>query len=460
MEQTFVTLDYWFLVATLVTGLLIRPSVNVLELRYVFVAAMTLGFCGHGLLELTGAEPIENHLMVIGRAPELYRYVAVCVLGFWAGYHVIRWRYVAGRVKPGESRSVFFTAPSLKVLLVLAVIPILIEAVVYGWDIFLGTDNQQRGELAQTGQRGAAAYLRVISRVLDIPLGVVAGLAWQERKRAAYWVVPALLSLPLMAQFSRGMFLPFVAFLFGAVLMTRGRGRIKYIALAGALVFASFTLGIKMREYARTTGLGHYADILVTETEEAIEPTVKADGIGTPLRSLVHGTTALPRATLAFEIGPRAEGHKKLGYLLLQLPIPSFLLPPGTVPATSLTDDLGLFRDGRRGTGFPYPLIAEMKVFLGWLGPLVFLLLGLGAAMVDNLINDPVRLRLNRYLAAIFYGLMLNFIVHSFHSGLRASARPIMYVAGLWFLMWLVKKPERVVPATAPPAQPPIVRST
>jgi len=445
VEQHFVTLDLYFLLCALAAGLAIRPSANFLELRYVYVAATLLGFCGEAMIEIAGGEAMENHLMVAKRAAEVYRYVAACSLAFWIGYHVTRWRHTPGLQQAG-SRARPLRAPSMRVLLILAVIPIVLEAIVYGWDIFLGTDDQARGALAQSGDKPAVAYLRVISRVVSFPLAVVAGLAWKERKRVTYWAVPFLLSLPLIAQFSRGMFLPFVAFLFGAVLVTTGKGRLKYIVMAVVLIMASFVVGVTMREYARTTGLGHFAELI---QEEAVEPTPVARGFDTPLRSLVHGTTALPRATLAFEIGPRYEGHKKLGYLLLQLPIPSFLLP-ASVPATSLTVDLGLLkRGGGRGAGFPYPLIAEMKVFLGWLGCLVFVMIGWGAAKVDNLINDPVLLRANRYLAAIFYGLMLNFIIRSFHSGLRSSARPIMYVLAMWFVWWLVRKPEVKQPAPA-----------
>lgn len=440
----FATIEFYFLVCALLAGLALRPSANFLELRYVYVAATVLGLCGEGVLELTGGQPMVNHLMVAKRAADVYRYAAVCSLGFWVGYHFTRWRYIPGRVGPDEAPA--FKAPSLKLLLVLAVIPIILEGVVYGWDIFLGTDDQARGALAQSGEKPAVSYLRVISRVLSFPTAVVAGLAWKEKRRITYWVVPALLSLPLIAQFSRGMFLPFVAFLFGAVLVTTGTRRLKYIAAAAALVAASFTVGVTMREYARTTGLGHFAELL---QEEAVEPTPVGDGFDSPLRSLVHGTTALPRATLAFEIGPRYEGHKRLGYLLLQLPIPSFFLPKNIVPATSLTDDLGMWKaSGSHGAGFPYPLLAEMKVFLGWLGILIYVLLGWGAAKVDNLINDQARLRLNRYVAAIFYGLMLNFMIRSFHSGLRSSARPIMYVAALWGILWLVRRPRSAGQAT------------
>ena len=438
MDSYFVNLDLFLLVCVLAAGLVIRPSTNVLELRYVFVAAMTLGFCGEAMIELAGFEQLGNRLIVPSQAPAVYRYLAACAFAFWVGYHATRWRYVPS--PPGAGGVPRIGTPSVRVLVILATIPVVLEAIDYGVDIYFGTDDLERGVLVQSGGTGDVHYARILSRIVIVPLSVVAGAAWQQRKRASYWAVPLLLCLPLVAQFSRGMFIPLVAFLFGASLVTTGARRLKYIPPAVALVGLSFVTGIAMRHYAPTTGLGRFAEVLTEES--AVEPAPAGRGFDTPLRSLVHATTALPRATLAFEIGPRAEGHMKVGYVLLQLPIPSFLLPQASVPETSLTMDLGIKRAGNRGAGFPYPLVAEMKVFLGWFGCLIYLLLGWAVAKIDSVLNDPVRLRLDPYLFALLYGLLLNFIIRSFHSGLRPSLRPIMYFGALWLVLWLVRKPR------------------
>jgi hypothetical protein len=446
----FVSLDFFLMVCVLFAGLVIKPSANFLELRYIFVAGTLLGFGGEAIVELVHGGQLENRLLVPKQAPVVYRYVAACSLMFWIGYHITRWRHVPGLARIGSAPPI--RAPSLRALVILAAIPIVMEVVVFGADIFLGTSDEARGAFgkalgnAGNADKPAVTYLRILGRAFAFPVAVVAGLAWKQRNRAAYWAVPSLLSLPLMAQFSRGMFLPFVAFLFGAVLLSTGRMRLNYILLAVALVVSSFVIGVAMREYARTAGLGHFADLM---KEEAVEPTPVGRGFDSPLRSLVHGTSALPRTTLAFEIGPRAEGRKVVGYMLRQLPIPSFLLP-ASVPPTNLTDDLGLKGAAR----YPYPLVAEMKVFFGSLGCLLFLLLGWAIAKVDNLLNDPATLQVNPYLAAILYGLFLRFIIRSFHSGLRSSFRPIMYFGILWILWWLVRRPVRAAVRRVSPAPP------
>ena len=71
---------------------------------------------------------------------------------------------------------------------------------------------------------------------------------------------------------------------------------------------------------------------------------------------------------------------------------------------------------------FPYSLVTEMYVFFGWPGCMLFMFLGFAVGKTDRLISDKDMLGQRPYLVAIIYGLVMYFLIRSFHSGLRSSS--------------------------------------
>jgi len=435
--QQLVSTDFYILLGALAVGLLFRPSGNLLDIRYAFVVTVLLGLCGPSVLLLLTGDRVENAFIVPKLIPLVHRYATVCVLLFWVGYYAGRWRWWGKeRETPPDLRLLPDDGQRLLVaLLVLATIPLVLEIVNYGTDYVFGEASVRRGFYAQNKtDKPLLEYTRVLGKALSFPVAVVAGVAWQQRRQKIYWLVPVLLSIPLVAYFSRGMFLSFVVFLLGACFRLPARKRLLYLAIASVFAMTSFLTGIAMRKYTANTGLAQYSNLF---DQQGMEVAPVKKNFDKPFSALIDATDALSVATKVFDVGPRIEGRMWKGYLLVQLPIPSFLLPKG-VPTTNLTDDLHY-----HGARFPYPLMGEMFVFFGWFGSLIYVFVGWFAGRTDRIINDRDALSRRPYFSAILYGLVLFMIVREFHSGLRSSLRPTMYFFGA-YLIWTMVRPRAV----------------
>jgi hypothetical protein len=440
-----VSTSFTVLVCVCFAGLLFRPTSNLLELRYAFVAMLLLGYGGQSFLLIMNGERIESVFLVPQLVPVVQGYVAGCVIAFWIGYHASRWsrwRY------EGIATSFQVTPPRvspLAILLILAAIPAVLEIVNYGSDYVFGQSEFERGHYSRIrDEKPFLEYLRVVGRAPRFPVAMAAGIAWQLQRRAIYWLVPVFIAIPLVAYFSRGMFLPFFVFLLGASFYVSNKKKLLYLAIAVAFAGASFVTGMAMRRYADKTGLGNYSDLI---QDQSTGTTPMGSTIDKPLYAVVDSTNVLSTATKAFQLGPRLEGHKVGGYVISQLPIPSWVLP-ADVPPVNLNDDMGLRSDSAR---FPYSLVTEMYVFFGWPGCLLFLLIGVAVGRTDRLISDTSMLNRRPYLVAIIYGLVLYFLIRSFHSGLRSSLRPALYVIGAYLVWWTVFRARPVAAKTTSP---------
>lgn len=439
----YISVDFYLLVFACFAGLMFRPSTNFLELRYAFAATFLLGLCGDSLLLMTSGRPLDNVFTVPRLIPVVHRYATVAVTLFWGGYHLARWwtrRARSGSAPPPPSQSSQSTM--VMALLLLASVPLFLDILNYGVNFVFGTSEVTRGYYARQENKQATEYLRVLGKAIAFPTAVVAGVAWQQHRRSIYWLAPALLSIPLVAYFSRGMFLPFALFFLGGSFFLPRRKQYKYLLATTLFTVASFLTGMAMRHYAAKTGLAQYSELLESSD---LERTPVGSGVSQPFRSLVDATSSLGVATKVFEVGPRAEGNKLVGYVLLQMPIPSFMLPR-SVPKTNLFDDLHL-----HGAHFPYPLLGEMRVFFGWAGTFIYFLFGLAIGRVDQAINDRDLLRARPYLVAIFYALALFLIIRQFHSGLRSSLRPTMYFTAAWLAWRQLQRPAHTVEAPRNP---------
>lgn len=438
--------SFTFLVCACVAGLLFRPSWNLLELRYAFVAMLLIGYAGQSFLVLINGQRLEDVFLVPKLVPVVQGYVAGCVVAFWIGYHSSRWT----QWKYNDLTTSFqVTAPRLSpflVLVILAAIPAVLEVVNYGTDYVFGQSEVERGHYSRIrDEKPLLEYLRVIGRAPRFPVAMAAGIAWQRLGKAIYWVVPVLISIPLVAYFSRGMFLPFFVFLLGASFYVSNKKKLLYLSIAVAFAGASFVTGMAMRKYAERTGLGNYSELL--SGDKNLESTSVGVSMDKPLLALVDATNVLSTATKAFELGPRLEGHMVGGYVLSQLPLPSWTLPDN-VPKVNLNDDLGLKSDSAR---FPYSLVTEMYVFFGWPGCILFLFVGFAVGKTDRLISDKAMLSQRPYLVAIIYGLVLYFLIRSFHSGLRSSFRPAMYLMFAYWVWIFLMRPRPAAPARPSP---------
>ena len=435
----FLSISFTFLVCACLAGLVYRPTSNLLELRYAFVAMLLLGYGGQSFLLLISGERLDDVFLVRRLVPVVQGYVAGCVVAFWIGYHSSRWtqwRY------QDLTTSFQVTPPKvspLAILLVLAAIPAALEIVNYGTDYVFGQSEFERGHYSRLREdKPFLEYLRVVGRAPRFPVAMAAGIAWQRGGRTIYWLVPVLISIPLIAYFSRGMFLPFFVFLLGASFYVSNKKKLLYLAIATAFAGASMVTGMAMRKYAERTGLGNYSELF--SGDENLDATPMGSSMDKPLVAVVDATNVLSTATKAFELGPIKEGHKVGGYIVSQLPIPSWVLP-ADVPPVNLNDDMGLKAESAR---FPYSLVTEMFVFFGWPGCLLFVFVGFAVGKTDRLISDPSMLNRRPYLVAIIYGLMLYFLIRSFHSGLRSSLRPALYVLGAYLFWWTLLRPRPV----------------
>jgi hypothetical protein len=443
--EPLLSTSFTFLVCACFAGLVFRPSWNLLELRYAFVAMLLLGYGGQSFLLLINGERLQDVFLVPRLVPVVQGYVAGCVVAFWIGYHTSRWT----QWKYKELTTSFqVTAPKFSpflALMVLAAIPAVLEVVNYGTDYVFGQSEFERGHYSRIrDEKPLLEYFRVIGRAPRFPVAMAAGIAWQRLGKARYWVVPVLISIPLVAYFSRGMFLPFFVFLLGASFYVSNKKKLVYMTIAVAFAGASFVTGMAMRKYAERTGLGNYSELLSGDTN--LESTSVGVSMDKPLMALVDSTNVLSTATKAFELGPILEGDKVGGYVLAQLPIPSWTLPE-SVPPVNLNDDLGLHSDSAR---FPYSLVTEMYVFFGWPGCILFMFVGFAVGKTDRLISDKTMLGQRPYLVAIIYGLVMYFLIRSFHSGLRSSLRPALYLMAAYWVWVFLMRPR--APATEKPS--------
>jgi len=428
----YVSASYFLLVAAILCGVLVQRRGAPFQLRYVFVAAVFMGLCGPGLLALSGVKPPRSYFLVPFLVDEVYQFCALCMVFFWVGYYGARYKVR----QLSTSHQVDSVEPlPLSWILTLAALPFVFAVIRYGADAIFGVSSFARGE-NQVGfarQVHWTTYLYILSQALIFPVSVVSGVAWEQTRRRAYLLAPLLLSIDFIAQFSRGMALPFAVAFLGAGLFASRRRALWMLLAAILLIQTGLVLGLQMRGASKSVGLGQYSAAFEEETDSHYVDFSKRSWGESRVVELVRSTNALAVMTKVFEVGPKTEGHMTVGYILSQLPIPSFLLPANT-PKTNLSFDLGF-----RKSGFPYPLMAELKVFFGSLGAVFLLVLGAACGLVDIQLGEQYRIR--PYLLAIFYSLILFFIIRSFHSGLRSSLRPTLYFIGAWLMYTKVFRP-------------------
>ncbi|MCB9667003.1 MAG: hypothetical protein H6715_02650 [Myxococcales bacterium] len=284
-----------------------------------------------------------------------------------------------------------------------------------GFDNLLESFSRSYGQFQETIPW--TSFVTRLASALAYPLVATAGVAWVSSRRSLYLLVPALVSVVPVARFSRGMFIPAAVFVLTASIASPRKKHSVAIGVFAVCCVLGFIMGARLRHQSEGFGLAsivdYYSGSAQTESDEA----------SSLLRDLLVSTNVMPITSMVFQVGVRAEGDQTLGYLLSQLPIPSFLLPQW-IPYTSLSYDLGWF-----GSGYPYPLIGELWVFFGWWGALLFWLIGMVCAKIDARVKwGGINTRYD-YVTCALYGAMLYFSFRSFHSGMRSALRPLVYLA-------------------------------
>jgi hypothetical protein len=90
-------------------------------------------------------------------------------------------------------------------------------------------------------------------------------------------------------------------------------------------------------------------------------------------------------------------------------------------------------------------------VFFGWPGCILFMFLGFAVGRTDRLISDKNMLGQRPYLVAIIYGLVMYFLIRSFHSGLRSSLRPALYLVAAYYVWVFLMRPRAAAPEKPSP---------
>ncbi|MCJ8279699.1 MAG: hypothetical protein MJK14_07150 [Rivularia sp. ALOHA_DT_140] len=259
--------------------------------------------------------------------------------------------------------------------------------------------------------------------IFSIILTIAAGFLYSKSNNMATFWIPIINMFPKIIILSRAFFLPLILFIFSSSLLGKKYPIWLFLSLPIGSIFLSvvalFSRGLSS---GGLSGLASGFHLL-------------QDDIFSLVRDFFHTNTniGILSNSVAFHDSSKDFIDGFIAWINTVSPIPNAI----SNVKENIPDVAELL--GATSLGIPMPVLGELYFQMGWIGIIIFLLLGIWVGRLEG----NIILHSNFYGSAywtnvllwlsIFYGFIL-----SFHSATRASFRVLLYSLGLIWLLSII----------------------